>query len=201
MKYYECDCKVYDGIRNESYIFAFYMISFIMKMKFLSVLCILIITISCKKNQEQSDVDINISADSLEVKQKDVSKIKYTDYILDSRAENAIIHWESYKKLEDVVSSVKKADLSFFYKNNKEVKELLVNLKQNIPLEVNSPSILSRISALETKLLKLESLANLSTTSKAELLANIQDFLVAFSNLNLQMNKKIENDNIIIEKP
>ena len=54
---------------------------------------------------------------------------------------------------------------------------------------------------METKFLKLESLVNLSTTSKTELIANIQDFLIAFSNLNLQMNKKIENDNIIIERP
>ncbi|WP_308991657.1 hypothetical protein QLS71_007470 [Mariniflexile litorale] len=139
--------------------------------------------------------------DSLEIKEKDISKIKYTDYILDTRTENLMISWEAYKQLSEVINNVKKADLSFFQNNNKEVKELLVNLKQNIPNDVDSSSILSRISALETKILKLESLVNLSTTSKKELLVNIQDLLIAFSNLNLQMNKKIENDNIIIEKP
>ena len=173
-----------------------------MNMKFLYFVCVLATMFSCKKNQDVTSTDlVKKNTDSLEIKQKDIAKIKYTDYILDSRVGNAITYWEAYKQLQDVVDNVKKADLSFFRNNNKEVKELLVNLVQNIPLEVNSSSVLSRITALETKFLKLESLVNLSTTSKTELIANIQDFLIAFSNLNLQMNKKIENDNIIIERP
>ncbi|MBP0902746.1 hypothetical protein ACFSKN_06980 [Mariniflexile gromovii] len=172
-----------------------------MKTKFLSILCVLVISISCKKKQDLSELANNKNTDSLEIKQKDISKIRYTDYILDSRAQQAIIHWEAYRQVQKIVEEVKRGDLGFLRNNSKEVKELLLNLKQDIPLEVNSSSILSRITALETKLLKLESLTNLTTTSKEELLNNIQDFLVAFSNFNLQMNKKIENDNIIIEKP
>ena len=172
-----------------------------MNFKYLSIWCILVIAFSCKKNQEQNEATLDKTNDSLEIKAKDISKIKYTDYILDSRTEDITINWNAYKQLQEVIDHVKKADLSFFYNNTKEVKELLTNLKQTIPSNVNSPSILARISALETKLLKLESLSNLSTTSKEELLENIKGFLVAFSNLNLQMNKKIEGDNIIIEKP
>lgn len=161
----------------------------------------MVVAFSCKKNQEQGEATVDKTNDSLEVKAIDISKIKYTDYILDSRTENIIINWNAYKQLQEVIDHVKNADLSFFYNNTKEVKELLTNLKQTIPSNINSPSILARISALETKLLKLESLSNLSTTSKKELLENIKGFLVAFSNLNLQINKKIEGDNIIIEKP
>lgn len=172
-----------------------------MNIKFLSFLCFLMITFSCKKTQDVSDISDDKKTDSLAIGAKDVSKIRYTDYILDTKTENLIIFWDAYKELQGVIDGVKNADFSFFYNNKKEVNELLINLKQNIPVEVNNPSILSRISALETKILKFESLINLTTTSKTELLANIQDVLVAFSNLNLQMNKKIELDNIIIERP
>ncbi|MDO7173500.1 hypothetical protein [Mariniflexile sp. AS56] len=170
-------------------------------MKLLSILCVLVIAFSCKKSEETSAITTTTTNDSLLVKAADISKIKYTDYILDSKTEDFTINWKAYNQLTEVISKIKAADLSFFNNNAKEVKELISNLKLNIPENVNSPSILARISALETKILKLESLTNLSTTSKTELLNNIQDVLVAYSNLNLQMNKKVENDHIIIEKP
>lgn len=172
-----------------------------MNCQFLIFLCGLVVIFSCKKNPETVEVVSNKTADSLKIKKKDVSKIRYTDYILDTRTEDALVLWDAYKELQTVIDGIKKADLNFFLNNKKAVKELLINLKQNIPVAVSSPSILSRISALETKLLKFESLINLTTTSKKELLKNIEDVLVAFSNLKLQMNKKIEIDNIIIERP
>lgn len=172
-----------------------------MNIKFFCLVCVFIIAFSCKKNQETVELTNIKPNDSLEIKAKDIAKIKYTDYILDTRVEDKITSWNSYKQLTQVVNNLKKADLIFFKDNDKEIQELLTNLKQAIPYEVNSASVMARITALETKLLKLESLSNLDTTSKTELLTTIKEFLVAFSNFNLQMNKKIENDNIIIEKP
>ena len=171
-----------------------------MKIKFLSVL-VLVLFYSCNKKQENSELTVVKVDDSLLIKEKDIAKLKYTDYILDERTEDVILNWTEYSKLQDVVSKVKKGDLSFFNNNNKTIEDLLKNLKQAIPLEVNTESILARITALETKIYKLESLYKLSTTKKPELLELTKEFLVAFSNLNLQMNKKLEGDSIIIEKP
>lgn len=172
-----------------------------MDMKFISILCILIFAFSCKNNQDKLEIVSDKNTDSLVVTKEDISKIRYTDYLLDSRVKTVIVNWTAYKQLVDIIENIKKSDINFFINNKKELLELLVSLKQNVPMEINNASVLSRISALETKLLKFESLANLSTTRKAELLINIEDILVAFSNLNLQMNKKIEIDNIIIERP
>ena len=172
-----------------------------MTFKFFSILCICVLMFSCKKNQDTKQQVIEKPKENKTVKAKDIAKLKYTDYILDTRASDSIANWNEYKQLETVITNVKKGDLSFFYANEKAVNELMVNLKQNIPLEINSDAILARITALETKVLKLESLYNLTTTGKTELLSIIKEFLVSFSNLNLQMNKKIENDNIIIERP
>lgn len=172
-----------------------------MKLKFLGIVWVLLFFVSCKKKQDDAALVVEKPVESQVIKVKDVAKIKYTDYILDSRAEDSIVNWMAYKQLDEVVNNLKKADLSFFKANEKNVKELVRNLKQTIPAEINNNAITARITALETQLLKLESLYNLSTTTKPELLENIRAFLVAFSNLNLQMNKKIEADNIIIERP
>ncbi|MDA9775017.1 hypothetical protein N9B67_01725, partial [Algibacter sp.] len=85
--------------------------------------------------------------------------------------------------------------------NEKAIKLLLKDLKQNVPEALNSSSIVARILVLETKLLILESLANLSTTAKEELLETIKEFFVSFYTLSFQMNKKVEFDNRSIEKP
>jgi len=172
-----------------------------MNIKFLSFLCVFMVLVSCKKNQDNVTLVVKKPIDSQEIKEKDIAKIRYTDYILDTRAEDSIVNWMAYKQLSEVIINLKKADLSFFKENKKSVEELVRNLKQTIPAEIKNNAITARITALETQLLKLESLYNLSTTTRPELLENIQAFLISFSNLNLQMNKKIEADNIIIEKP
>ena len=172
-----------------------------MKIKFLSLACIILLLVSCKKTQDNTTLDIQKPVESQKIKEKDIAKIKYTEYILDSRADDFIMNWKAYAQLQEVIVNLKKADFSFFENNDKGIIELLRNLKQNIPAELNTNAIKARVTTLETKLLKLESLYNLSTTTKPELIENIKAFLIASSNMNLQMNKKIEADNMIIEKP
>ena len=161
-----------------------------MKLKFLGIVWVLLFFVSCKKKQDDAALVVEKPVESQVIKVKDIAKIKYTDYILDSRAEDSIVNWMAYKQLDEVVNNLKKADLSFFKANEKNVKELVRNLKQTIPAEINNNAITARITALETQLLKLESLYNLSTTTKPELLENIRAFLVAFSNLNLQSEER-----------
>ena len=138
---------------------------------------------------------------SKSLSEKDISKLKYTEYSLDVKTKNAIKDWLKYKDLEDLVENVKKGDLSYFNDNKKGIQTLFGDLTKTIPATVNTPSVTARITAFETKLYKLESLANLQTTSKQELGEAIKEFLQAFSNLNFQMNKKLEKDSQQIERP
>ncbi|WP_303316941.1 hypothetical protein Q4Q34_09065 [Flavivirga abyssicola] len=174
-----------------------------MRIKTLSILSLLIMFFSCKKDQENSTNNTE-SNDSKEITEKDISKINYIDFALDLKTEDVVKDWQEYYQLQDAITNIKKGDLSFFNDNEENkatINTLLKELKVKIPKEINSPSIVARITALETKLYKLEGLSNLPTTSKKELTATIKDFLVAFSNLNLQINKKIEFDSRKIEKP
>ena len=168
-----------------------------MHIKTLSILSLLVIFFSCKKVQESNIED----QQDEEITEKDISKIDYIEFALDLKTEDVIKDWQEYNQLQEVITNIKKADLSFFNDNDETIKTLLKDLKGNIPKEIKAPSIFARITALETKLYKLESLSNLSTTSNEELITTVKDFLVAFSNLNLQMNKKIEFDTRKIEKP
>lgn len=172
-----------------------------MNLKVLAVFSLIILLVSCKKTQDTEATNSTEKELSQDLTEQEISKLKYTEYILDPKTEDIIKDWKEYYQFQDIITSVKKGDLSFFYNNDEEVKLLVKNLKANIPAQINSASISARLLVLETKLLKLESLSNLSTTSKEKLLNTIKEFFVAYSNINFQMNKKVEFDNRNIEKP
>jgi len=172
-----------------------------MKFKILIVFSILLSISACKKTAE-TEIDTEIEEPStLGLSEKNIGKLKYIEYALDEKTEKTIEDWQEYYQLETVINNVKKADLTFFYDNDKNIKTLLKDLKKDIPDAVNSNATMARIIALETYLYKLKSLSNLDTTDKNDLLLSVKDFLISFSNLNFQMNQKIEADNINIEKP
>lgn len=167
----------------------------------LYILSFLLLFSACKKTQEITDETEIEQTKSQEITELDVAKLKYIEYALDSKTEDIVADWDEYIQVEDLVADIKKGDLTFFDDSKATVKLLLRELKDNIPEQVNSPSITARVLVLETKILKLESLTNLSTTSKEELLETIKEFFVSFYTLSFQMNKKVEFDNRSIERP
>jgi hypothetical protein len=174
-----------------------------MTLRFLSILGLTILLFSCKKTVENNPINDTQEPISKALSETDISKIDYTEYVLDSKTKNATEPWLKYKEMEDVVMNVKQGDLSYFHDNDREniMRNYFIALKKAIPDTLNTPAILSRILVLETKTHKLESISNLSTTTEIELNQTIKEFLVSFSNLNLQMNKKLEKDSQNIEKP
>jgi hypothetical protein len=172
-----------------------------MRTNFLAAFCISFALISCGQ-QNKSDNNTSIEEPTLtKISEKDISKFKFLEYSLDIKTEKEIENWTSFKELEDLVTKVKKGDLSYFKDNNEVLSKFVKELKEKIPDTLNTPSVNARITALETKIYKLESLYNLSTTSKDELSLTIKEFLESVSYLNLQMNKKLEKDSQIIETP
>ncbi|MFI1744532.1 hypothetical protein [Thalassobellus sediminis] len=172
-----------------------------MNIKFLAALSLFVIFLSCKQ-KEETNLENNKDTNTISgITEKDISKLNYIEFALDKKTEKAIEDWNDYKELQIIVTNVKKGDLSYFDNEEDPIKELMKNAIQTIPSIVNTDPILARITVLETKLYKLEDVSTLLSTSKKELLESIKEFLESFSNLNFQMNKKIENDNQNIEKP
>ncbi|MFI1771151.1 hypothetical protein [Thalassobellus citreus] len=172
-----------------------------MNIKFLTALSLFVIFFSCKQKEETNLEDNKDNTTISGISEKDISKLNYIEFTLDEKTEKAIEDWNEYKELQIIVTNVKKGDLSYFDNEEDPIKELMKNAKQTIPSIVNTDPIIARITVLETKLYKLEDVSTLLSTSKKELLESIKEFLESFSNLNFQMNKKIENDNQNIEKP
>jgi hypothetical protein len=164
------------------------------------VVSLLVLLSSCNNKEKESSQHAN-KTNTKEITSQDITKLKYTDYALDEKTFSALENWAPYLELEEVINNVKKGNLTFFNDNEKAINSLLRDFKKTIPEVVESPSILARILVFETKLRKLESFSNLSNISNEELLETIKEFLVSFSNLNLQINKKIEFDSRDIFRP
>ncbi|MCX7551482.1 hypothetical protein [Xanthomarina sp. F2636L] len=148
-------------------------------------------------NEETKEQEVPLPT----LSKQEIKKLNYTEYLLDSKVKVLTKNWIKYNELNGVILNIKQADLTYF-KDNHEILEALINdLKQSIPDKVNSPATMSRLIALETKLYKLESVVNLSNESPENIMLTIKEVLVSFSNLNLQMNKKIERESQKITKP
>lgn len=148
-----------------------------------------------------NDVANNQDKSTQLINEGDIAKLKYIDFILDEKSEKGIEDWHHYEELSNIISNVKKADFTDFKDNHKILVSLIKDLKKNIPKPINNHSVHARLLVIETKLFKFEDIVNLSSIKKEELGSAIKELLVAFSNLNFQINKKLERDSQNILKP
>ncbi|WP_250433828.1 hypothetical protein [Hanstruepera flava] len=169
-------------------------------MRFISFL-IIILLCSCQDSKSDSVEETSLSSTVEVVSKDDVQSLNYTEFVIDAKVERAISGWEKYNELQKVIVDIKEGNLTFLRDNNEIVVALIQELKSTIPEKVNSPHVMARIIALETKIFKLESNVNLSNANKENVLYAIKEVLVAFSNFNLQMNKKLEKESQNIQRP
>lgn len=159
--------------------------------------------LSCKKTTPASTENSDDAAKKSQIiTEKDVSKLNYLDFGIDDRVEPIIESWQEFNQLESIIENTKKGDLSYFKTDaKKNLRTLFSDIRETIPDTINTPAILARIKVVETKLYKTESLSNLSTTKKQELLNALKELFVSFSNLSFQLNWKMESDSQNIERP
>ncbi|MDO6761431.1 hypothetical protein Q4566_14560 [Tamlana sp. 2_MG-2023] len=172
-----------------------------MRTQILLALGVFMLFSACKDNQENKTLVETEVDNSGVVSEEDIENLNFTEFTLDQKAQSLVKDWTQYYKLEGIITNLKAGDFSYFQDSEKDLKETFKELKVNTPETAKSPSISARVLVLETKFYKLESLYNLASSSEEELTQSTQELLVAFSNLNLQMNKKVEFDAINIQKP
>ena len=125
---------------------------------------------------------------------KAIEGFKYTDYVLSPRGENAVADWEKYQELAIQISYLKKADLSFFNGDKELLKKFITEFKAQTPSLLKTNPIISRTVIIETALLRLNENLTLDNIDNKLKLKSVKEVLVAFSNLNYQINKKLERD-------
>ncbi len=125
---------------------------------------------------------------------KAIENFDYTDYALSAEADKAIADWEEYQELAIQINYLKKADLSFFNGEKKLLKTFIGEFRANIPDQLRSNPIVSRTVIIETTLLKLNENLTITNIEEQVKLLGIKEVLESFSNLNYQINKKLERD-------
>lgn len=165
---------------------------------------LILVIVGCGNKQSQATQQNNIvevGLDSTKLTTKDFKNLSYRDYVLDKSAKYKVSGWAKYNEVNDIITEVKNANLSYF-KNDKKVVETTINeLMATIPEAIDTEAIRARVLVLQNMYLRLNSIVNLHTSTKEDKKKAIIDFLDAFSNLNFQINKKFERDAQNIIKP
>ena len=145
-----------------------------------------------KKKEKKSKVEISKTA---------IEDFKYNDYILSADAEQEVLQWSRFQELATQISYLKTADVTFFASEKDTLKAFIDSLRVNIPENLNTNPINARITALETRLLKLNEDLNLGNYPSEEKLKSIKELLIANSNLIFFINKKLEFDKNDVGRP
>ena len=171
-----------------------------MGLKAFGIIGVIVLLMSCNSNT-QGNVETSTQENDSELTEADIANLKYLEFALDYDVANIVEPWDVYTRLRETIESVKKADFSFFHADEKAAMELIKEMKASVPDTLNTPSVLSRILVMETMLQKMQETSGLSTVSKTELSNVVKDVLIAYSNLNFQLNKKLERDKQKILRP
>ena len=173
-----------------------------MRFKLLFFSLLIATLIACKTDTQNPETEPSTEEEqSKSITRKEIEGLKYNDYGLSNDAQQVVQNWQKYQELNTQIEYLKKADLSFLKSDISLITTFINDFKTEIPKALNTNEINSRITALQTKLLKLNSLLVLDNISKKEQLYGLKEVFIAFSNLNLQINKKLEFEKNNITKP
>lgn len=170
--------------------------------KFCTIIFCLFFVFACNETTTQTnEKELVETVETNKITSKDIGNLKFKDYALSSDSERLIANWSKYQEFNNQIGFLKKADLSFFGGEKKVLIELIKDLKKETPKQVNTNAVQSRMVVLETTILKLHNDLNLNNSSKKTRLKSIKEVLISMSNLNNQVNSKLEFDRNNIDKP
>lgn len=172
-----------------------------MKNVFIILICSFL-SVSCKKETDQAvGSEQSQQLTPFTINKADIDKINYVDIGLDAKTSKIMLTWQAYRTLADAVQSLKQADASFFNSDIEVFTTAIKDLEDTIPAAIKTQSIEARVLAFKTKLLHLKDIIRLNFIEKKDIILATKAVFVAFSNLNQQINKKLEKDNQHIVRP
>tara|TARA_R110002050_G_scaffold133229_2_gene255658 strand:- start:7742 stop:8230 length:489 start_codon:yes stop_codon:yes gene_type:complete len=148
-------------------------------------------------NDKTTTTEIEVTENTNQDKKitaKTIESIDYKDYALSPEAQAVVIPWTQYQELSKQIGFLKKGDFSFFNEDVADLQEFIKGFKASLPNEFRTNPIISRNAIIETALLKLNEYLTLDNIERKDKLLGIKEVFVAFSNLNYQINKKLERD-------
>ena len=160
--------------------------------KLIKISIILISIISCKEVVVE-EVKNNLSSKT----------INYSEINLESVYEiklySNIDEWINYGELDEYVNQLNLNDYSALIDNKKYLIRFFNGMKNSIPTEIKKPEIISRLTVIETDFLRFESILSNYEPNKEAKIKMVEKINSSFSNLNFQIDKLTEKQEIIAE--
>ena len=137
-----------------------------------------------------------------EIKNNLISKtINYSEINLESiykiKLYSNIDEWINYVELNEYVNQLNLNDYSTLIDNKKYLIRFFNGIKNTIPIEINKPEIKSRLTVIETDFLRFESMLSSYESNEEEKVKMVKKINNSFSNLNFQIDKLTEKQEII----
>ncbi|WP_411893856.1 hypothetical protein [Winogradskyella sp. A2] len=161
---------------------------------YLNIFLLLFLTCGDSSDGVTGSETTEVQQKEIKITQKTIDDFDYTDYVLSTEGEKAVANWEKYQELAIQVSYLKKADLSFFKSEVELLQEFVEEFKSTVPEDLQTNPIVSRIVIVETALFRLNANLTLDNIDSEEKAQSLKAVFVALSNLNFQINKKLERD-------
>lgn len=137
---------------------------------------------------------------------KDTSNTKiinYSEISLESvykiKLYSNIDEWINYVELNQYIEQLNLNDYSSLIDNKKYLIRFFNGIKNTIPIDINKPEIVSRLTVIETDFLKFESMLSNYESNKEVKIKMVKKINNSFSNLNFQIDKLIEKQEITPE--
>ena len=160
--------------------------------KLIKISIILVSIISCKEVVTE------------EIKDNSNSKlINYSEINLESaykiKLYSNINEWINYVELNEYVNQLNLNDYSTLTDNKKYLIRFFNGIKNTIPADINKPEIKSRLTVIETDFLRFESMLSNYESNKETKIKMVKKINNSFSNLNFQIDKLTEKQEITPE--
>lgn len=169
------------------------------------IYCLLtmVLLTSCPKGDKVDNSENESIQDSqnTEITEADIEAIDILEFSLSVDGKKATEDWAPFQTMINEIDNLRTGDLSFFKQESSLVETHFGELKSSVPDTLKSKPIQARLLAFETKLYLLNNELNLQNFPKAKKIGATKEFLISYSNLLLQINKKLELDaNINVQK-
>ena len=157
--------------------------------RLIKISIILISIISCKEVvvEEMKNNLISKTINYSEINLESIYKIKlYSN----------IDGWINYIELNEYVNQLNLNDYSSLIDNKQYLIRFFNGIKNTIPTEINKPEIKSRLTVIETDFLRFESMLSNYESNEEEKIKMVKKINNSFSNLNFQIDKLTEKQEI-----
>tara|TARA_B000000437_G_C11620505_1_gene295218 strand:+ start:151 stop:606 length:456 start_codon:yes stop_codon:yes gene_type:complete len=151
------------------------------------------VLISCKEIVNEVETTDSLSSKSIDYSELNIESVYKINFY------SKIDEWTNYLELSDYINQLNSNDYSTLIDNKKYLVRFFNGIKNTIPKDINKPEIKSRITVIETDFLKLESMLSHFEIDNETRIKIVKKINNSFSNLNFQIDKLLEKQEIIPE--